>query len=101
MQKNKKIFILIVIINIVTTIISYISLIYGKFESNYGYEYLGIAIAILTLIISKHYDDLIEIYDKVKTISIIFIIANAIPDAIFTINSIIRYPYFFWWQNFM
>lgn len=100
MLKNKTKLLLIIIINIITTIISYASLIIGKFESNYGYEYLGLLSSILFLILPKYYNDLIEIRGKVKIVSIIFTIVNLVAVIIFVINSTIKYPHFFWWQNF-
>ncbi len=102
MSKNKFKFIIIIIINVVATVISYISLIYGKFERNFGYEYLGLLLASLSLILPKYFEDtdLIEFRSRINKISFIFIIINGCAIVLFIINSIIKYPYFFWWQNF-
>ena len=99
MFKNKNVAILF-LLNTSVTMISIAFLIYGKFESSYGLELLGLQISIITLIVSKKDKKLEDYYYIIKKYTIFFIIFNGILDVIYIINAIITYPHFFWWQNF-
>lgn len=99
MLKNKNVVILF-LLNILVTIISIAFLIHGKFESSYGLELLGLQMSIITLIASKKDEKLEDYYYIIKKYSLFFIAFNGVLDIIYIINSTIKYPHFFWWNNF-
>lgn len=99
-MKHKYEIVLLILINIVSTIVSISFLIYGKFKTNYGLEFLGLQSSVISLLLIRKDKEEVIFYDKVKIICYIFITINMILDVIFLINSIMNYPHFFWWQNF-
>lgn len=99
MLKNKNVVILF-LLNILVTIISIVFLIHGKFERSYGLELLGLQMSIMTLIASKKDKEMAEYYSIIKKYAIFFIVFNGVLDIIYLINSTMKYPYFFAWQNF-
>lgn len=99
-MKHKYEIVLFVLINVVSTIVSILFLIHGKFKTNYGLELLGLQSSVISLLLIRKDKEKVIFYDKMKIVCYVFITINVILDVIFLINSIINYPHFFWWQNF-
>lgn len=106
-MEYKRDIVLLMLFNIAATVVSIVFIIHGQFKTNYGLEYFGIVISIVSLILIKKEKDSDffkeppSFYNITKILSCSLIIINGVFAIAHMIISTIHYPHFFWWQNFL
>lgn len=105
-MEYKRDVIFLMLFNIAATVVSTVFIIQGQFKTYSRFEYYGIIISIISLILIKREKDsdfFVEsplFHNIVRIMSFSLVIINGVFAIAHMIISTIHYPHFFWWQNF-
>lgn len=105
-MKYKRDVVLLMLFDIVATVVSTVFIIQGQFKTYSRFEYYGIIISIVSLILIKKekdsdfFKESSSFYNIARILSYALVIINGVFAVAHMIISTIHYPHFFWWQNF-